>query len=118
MTREYFVGMVLRPALQLAVAAFVAIAATILFRRRRGWPTLILLVGSVAFLLFRVMDVFLLAMMPLVSEHPDSPFFAAIWPTCTPHPAFDVIGKILTVAALICLPIGLVSICIQALRRT
>jgi len=118
MTCDYFDAMLLRPMLLLVVATFVVVAAAVLFRRRRMWSTFTLLAGSVAFFLLRAMDLFLLFIMPVVSEHPNSRFFAAIWPTCTPHPAFDVVGKVLLVAAVLCLPIGLLSICIQSIRRT
>ncbi len=98
----------------------VFVGSLILRRRVRGTPTLLILIGAIAYLLWRAIDLFLELIMPFVVSQPDSPqvqsFFHTVWPTCTPHWLFDAAMRILRVVSL-CFPCGFVWFALRSGRR-
>jgi hypothetical protein len=103
--------------LWLIVPIPVFIGSIILFRRVHDVPALLILIGSIGYLLWHGIDLAMQLIMPYALEHHDSRFINAIWPTDTPHPAFDIAGHVLRGVSL-CFPIGFVWFALRATRRT
>ena len=94
----------------------VFIGSLILFRRVGGKPLLLVLIGSIAYLTWHAIDLFLTTLFPFVLENHSSWFIQAVWPTCTPHWAFDASMRILRAISL-CFPAGFVWFALRAKRN-
>jgi hypothetical protein len=103
--------------LWLVVPIPVFIGSLILFRRVGGLPLLLVLIGSIGYLLWHGIDTFLDVLFPLVPYHHDSAFIQAVWPTCTAHWAFPVAMSVFQALSL-CFPVGFVWFALRAARRT
>jgi hypothetical protein len=102
--------------LWLLVPIPVFIGSLILFRSGGGKPLLLVLIGSIAYLIWHAIDLFLTVLFPFVLENHSSWFIQTVWPTCTPHWAFDTSMHILRAISL-CFPIGFVWFALSAKRN-
>src|SRR5438477_9294205 len=102
--------------LWLAVPLPLFVGSLVLFRRVAGIPTLLMLVGASAYFLWRLQDLSLDLLLPYVVTHHDSRWVRIIWPTDTPHPAFNT-SKLVFAIISFCFPMGLVWFAFKLPRR-
>ena len=90
-----------------------------LFRRSGGIPAVLLLIGSSAFLIDRILTICVgMVLLPYVVTHPHDRVARILWPTCTQHPGFIWAHDILTGLGWVSLYIGFVWFCIRFTRHT
>jgi hypothetical protein len=87
---------------QALLSLLLAVGATILFRKAKGWPALLILIGSAGYFIMNSINAFILAIFI------DSP----LWRNWSIN-LLDIAG-----VATVCLPIGLLAFALQATRRT
>ena len=91
----------------LLASVVVLLGAFFLWRRFRGAPLILLMIGAAAFVLEYAIDFSLTFLMEyVVAPHPGTAFARAVWPTCVENPAFDEAKHIVHLLACICFPIG------------
>jgi hypothetical protein len=93
------------PQTQALLSLLLAVGATILFRKAKGWPALLILIGSAGYFITDGINAFILN--AFIGYGIDSPLFR----NCIN--LLDIAG-----VATVCLPIGLLAFALRATRRT
>jgi hypothetical protein len=89
------------PPTQALLSLLLAVGATILFRKAKGWPALLILIGSAGYFITNGINAFFGYVI-------DSP----LWRNWSIN-LLDIAG-----VATVCLPIGLLAFALRATRRT
>ena len=104
--------------LSLTIPTLVLMACISLYMRFGGIPVVLLLIGSTALLMERIIAVGIILLMPYVVTHPNTAFVRAVWPTCTPNPAFYDAMAVLSGVGWPCLFLGFLWFSLRIARRT
>jgi hypothetical protein len=101
------INLVFFPQVQVLLSFVLAVGATVLFRKVRGWPALLILIGSVGYFVMNAINAFFMYAIDWI------PSGSSVWR----HWSINLLDNAAGVAT-VCLPIGLLAFALRATRST
>jgi hypothetical protein len=102
----------------LVILGLLAVVSVRLFKRFGGLPAMLLLIGSAALVLGRIIGIGIgLIILPYVFTHPNGWAQRHLWPTCTENPAIDYGRDILIIGGVALFCVGFIWFGLRITRR-